>query len=77
MIVRLRLKEVQIRQTTKANENHSKQKKSMTALTLVNTFCLQNLYNQLKKKNIFWKIAFLFSWFTKFVSIVTYLSLFD
>lgn len=50
MIVRLRLKEVQIRQTTKANENHSKQKKSITTLTLVNTFCLQNLLNQLKKK---------------------------
>ena len=43
MIIRLRLKEVQIRHTKKANENHSKQKKSMTALTLVNTFCLQNL----------------------------------
>lgn len=58
MIVRLRLKEVQIRHTTKANENHSKQKKSMTTLTLVNTFCLQNLYNQLTKKKYLLKDSF-------------------
>ena len=58
MIIRLRLKEVQIRHTKKANENHSKQKKSMTALTLVNTFCLQNLYNQLKKKKNLLKDSF-------------------